>query len=469
MSGLIFKSLFYDLSKLFIMFSQPLKENEILSDENQNKIITASMLIKNNNQVVAFTFLLIFLRFFKYLPMQFRKMEILNNLYVMLEKSSSEFISFIIFFLTMLLSFVLFSYLYFGMHGIAYFINVPINLLINFTIPIGLSGSSLESTFLEMFRLSPFISIVYLFCLIIFMKYIILKMLLAIIIYYFKITDDEYQLQLKKDLLLDARLKSKVLDRNFYMELALIYYRLMNKCCGKKKDSPSKSKSLPNPTDTELVNLNPMKKEEKNEENPSQLNEKVDETKKKENSLIEKSKKPKIANDMFLKDSICTEDYIIEMKNRYFFSESDELKLKSYYENLYKGGFKDALLNILFIGVLAVTMIFNILAPWQYLNQRAVNNKLDENGVNYYYSKNISEIRDFTFKNLRNKFFDYDSTNNRYIFYHVNELIGKRLLLSSFKLPIKPNTTFDENIRVYDPHDMIVENASTIIYENKYY
>jgi len=480
--GYFFYTFLMNFGKIFNILDHPFSTNDIISDDDQNQLVSTSTFIQNYNQIVAITFLFIFLRTFKYLPKVFPKIEIFFGT---IQKSSNDFISFIIFFLTMLLSFVIFSYMYFGNKGVVFFTEVPTCLLINFSIPIGVSGTSLTATFKEMFSLSPYICIIYVFLLILFIKYIMLKMLLSIIIYYFKVMEDEYE-QKKNDMALEEKKDlKKVGERNMYMIFSMSYIKCTENfinclCCKKKnyENENKKPKLRESNIDIEIQafieKYTSKENEQKDKERDKDEKVDLDEKNKKDNNIIEVKQeetkvaiaptKKKIAKDMYLKDIQYSEDYILEMKNRYFISELDEFKLKTFYETQYKQRFIQALYNMLFVGLLTLTMFFNILTPWQFSFQRSVDNALILNS-NFYYVNTVKMARDFVFTEFTSNLF-FVNKNNTFIFNNINQLIGNQILITVKRLQKNANKNFDENVRVYESLDKsLYENDTNYLYD----
>lgn len=66
------------------------------------------------------------------------------------------------------------------------------------------------------------------------------------------------------------------------------------------------------------------------------------------------------------------------MRDKYFESEKDEVKLASYYENKYRQTFLEVILHIIFLVLLIILLFFNSLPSWHYIIHTNVGNLISD-------------------------------------------------------------------------------------------
>ncbi len=60
------------------------------------------------------------------------------------------------------------------------------------------------------------------------------------------------------------------------------------------------------------------------------------------------------------------------MRDKYFESEKDEVKLATYYENKYRQTFLEVILHVVFLIFLIILLFFNSLPSWHYIIHTAI-------------------------------------------------------------------------------------------------
>ena len=71
-----------------------------------------------------------------------------------------------------------------------------------------------------------------------------------------------------------------------------------------------------------------------------------------------------------------------EMKNKYFESEKDQIKISAFYEEKYIKTFKDLIIYSFYLLSFVIVYVLNSMSPWKYIVRDSVNNIINFNNSN---------------------------------------------------------------------------------------
>jgi len=208
-----------------------------------------------------------------------------------LDLAKNDMVSFYIFFTTVLLAFVFYSNIYFGKF-ISDFANFWDALQLNFSFVLGSIDRSIMK---KIYSFSSF-SVIYIFLLCVILKYILLKILLAIIMYYYKTALDKFNTD-NRDISSTIQTWKEAKEKfkkNELVQFAKMYNDLVNKVwdlllcviCRKKDDDVNLAEKQIEPESNNIENKEEQKdgdneitdqqleknKEPENKENAEELN-----------------------------------------------------------------------------------------------------------------------------------------------------------------------------------------------------
>ncbi len=445
------------------------KEKAILSTKLQNKLIELGKLLEVYKIVVILSLFFLFFQLIQIIGIISRRVNMFINT---IKYAFADIFSFFIFLMIILLGFSTFSWLYYG-RILKEFYTLNDSFQISFAFCLGIINSDI---FYQMYQNYGAMTICYFIILIVIVRFIILKIILAILLHYFHIANNEYLKIISLDNLDNKNLseiKQRPLTKFIYWYSHFINGIFNFFICKKiyikdknKKDyiiSNEKYESFNCKFSEEKIkilcpemlkvkytsNYNVMKRINALSTNNITLKE-IQSFNKNENEENYLKKTRELKNfDMY--DIEYHEDYDFLKRNVYFDSEKDTEKVKLYYENKYRKFFYKALFYLFFIIVLIIIFLLNILAPWNFNILHSFGNafnstqeiidKINKNNEKFLswdilipikQINSIENVRNFTFNEIQN-FFEKKITNNdeiRYAFLKYNYLVGNKILVT---------------------------------------
>ena len=156
-----------------------------LNPKSQNDVIDCGIAFRTFINCVSFNFLFMFLKLLRYVSSLLNRTKIFFDA---LNLATNDMVGLIIFFTTVLLAFVLMSNLYFGKF-VTEFSTFANSFQINFSLVLGDVNRKLNQ---NMLNYSSTFTTIYIILICLVLKYIILRVFLAIIMYYYKCSLDKY-------------------------------------------------------------------------------------------------------------------------------------------------------------------------------------------------------------------------------------------------------------------------------------
>jgi hypothetical protein len=345
----------------------------ILDAKAMDQLIYAGLALENYRSLVTFNFLLVFIRLVTIMSRVFPRTKIFFN---SLSNASNDILSFFVMFITLLTSYSIYLHIFYG-YQISMFSDFLFCMVINYNFVLGFIS---EEIYLEMYDVSPSVTLIYFLLLVFIIRYIILRILLAIILYFFKLSDDAYDNQ-NKDFgfveLTKKELKNKYSDNT--SKVLNKYISCVNKlfdciCCkksiGKYKNVKSRSTSIMRSKQIIVAEEdNPLNKDEFNKSkrtsvisSPSKNN--INSINNKD--LLNEQQEEKL-NPSELESLNISYDpnYALQVKNAYFDSQKDDFKLKVFYETKYKTIFIHSLTYLFLLVIITLMICLNNISPWQ--------------------------------------------------------------------------------------------------------
>ena len=452
------------------------KEKTILTTKIQNKLIQLGKLLETYKIIIILSLFFLFIQLIQIFGNISRR----GNMFInTIKYAFGDLFSFFIFLMIILFGFSTFSWLYYG-RILKEFYTLNDSFQISFSFCLGMIDSDI---FYQMYQNYGAMTICYFIIIIVIVRFIILKIILAILLHYFNIANNEYLKIISFDNLDDKNL-SEIKQRpitkficwythfiNGILNFCLckkIYVKdkieekkkkdKLNYICHSEKDGSFNckfSEEIIKKLCPEILkvnnssNYNVMKRINALSSNNISLKEikSFNKSEKNENYL---KKTTQIKNfDMY--DIEYHEDYDFLKRNTYFDSERDTEKVKLYYENKYRKFFYKALFYLFFIIVLIIIFLLNILAPWSFNilhsfgnafnSTKEIVDKINKNNgdilsweilIPIKQINSIENIRNFTFNEVQN-FFEKTKTKNndiRYAFLNYNYLVGNKILVT---------------------------------------
>lgn len=475
-----------------------------ISSKAQNDLIISARALGNYRYLVTLNFLFLFTRFIRLMSKYVQSTIIFINT---ISSALVDIMSFLIFFVALLMGFTIFTFFYYG-NGIIIFNDFGNCLQQNLSFALGIIDYDL---FHAMYNENQGITIIYFLTIILFVKFIVIKILLAIIVHFFKISLDSYNSKMK-DMALNMLYSKKVIKQDIIV-IGLGYFKILINilcdalCCewrGLRKQESNVNKTVDRALTMHRVSIHvsPIKKKRTNvslrkvgdysnvTENKENINKEIN-----KNAIIQldevesklsihKNKQANNSNeldntvsttddkelkkvkDISLYNIEFTENYTFQLRNRYFDSERDDFKIKKYYEIKYRDIIIRALFFLLFIVVSIIMILFNTNTPWHKLIQSAIFNSLNNSKINYnpeteqLLSLNKTEyLRNFTFQCIPNMF--SLTQGNNYYFMETNTLINNSILITVKRNTFNyPDFDFLDKIREYGDLNLYARSST---------
>ena len=472
------------MKNLYKKLDESEKDSIIISNETQNKLIKAGKILSIYKDFVILSLFFLFLN----LIQLYSKISLRGKMFIKAIKYAfGDIFSFFIFLIVILLGFSTFSWLYYG-RRIIEFNSLNESFQQNFAFCLGIINSDI---FYRIYNEWGVMTICYFIILIVIVRFIIIKIILAILIHNYGISNNEY---LKKISFKDLENKSlNEIKQRPITKFIYWYIQIINTCiniitCKKKEIVKSYDENNNNNynliyyydnDDSEfkcdfsrnliknylcpeiIINIERKKKIRKKTIEKRQLItsnlvtlEEICDFNKEEKEKNYLKKITQLKNfDKY--DLEYHEDYEFTMRNILFDSEKDREKIKYYYENKYRRFFLKALFYLCFTIVIIIIYLMNILSPWKFRILHAIGtafNSTNENlftKYNFDYIKNknilpwnmsksikqinsIENIRNFIFDEIPSLFEENLTPDNdlRFAFLKYNYLIGNKVLVT---------------------------------------
>ncbi len=467
------------MSKLNPELDKAERENYTISNETQNKLIEAGKILTDYKKIIIVSIFFIFLNLIEIAGRLSRKVKMFIRT---IEYSFEDILSFFIFLLIILLGFATFAWLYFG-RRLKNFYTLADSFQQNFAFFLGIIDSDI---FFLMYSSWGAMSCCYFIILIVIVRFIISKIILAILLHNYNRANTDYLKSVSFQKITETKGHKVVIRKHFVFTLMTWYsffvngildfisckkeekkYELYNEDeiiddafkCDFSKEIISK-KLCPEIQDLIHEKKEKIKKEgilrranrletelDKEDEYNYRRKEKVNKY------LISISKMKKIE----LVDSRFEEDYEFLMRNAYFDSALDIEKVKKYYEKKYRRFFFQALFYLIFVAILIIVYLLNILAPWKFHILHAVGTAFNstQDSLNSVYNiknendsenekilnwsvnipikeiNSVQQIIQFTFEHLQN-YFELKNISGRPndVFLDNNYLLADTILMT---------------------------------------
>ena len=381
------------MKNLYKRLDESEKESIIISNDTQNDLIKAGKSLNRYKDIVIVTLFFLFLNLIEL----YTKISRRGKMFIKAIKYAfGDILSFFIFLMIILLGFSTFSWLYYG-RRILEFNTLTDSFQQNFAFCLGIINSDI---FYRMYNEWGGMTICYFIILIIIVRFIIIKIILAILMHNYGIANKEYLKKISFNYL-DNKNLNKIRQRPI-TKFICWYIQIINKfiniiTCNKNEvvkyydeknnynnynfiyyydndDSGFNCEFSRNLIKNYLcpeisINIERKKKTRKEKIKRKSL---IMITLKEIRNLYKEEKK----NNYFKKvtqlknfdkhDLEYHEDYEFKMRNALFDSENDIEKIKYYYENKYRRYFLKALFYLCFTIVFIIIYLMNILSPWKF-------------------------------------------------------------------------------------------------------
>lgn len=343
--------------------------NVVINYVGQNELITSGHALENYKQLVAFNFLLIFTRLFKLITNAYPRTSVfIDTIY----NAGADLISFFFVFFTLLIGFTFFCYIYYG-RFISKYNDFLYCLLLNIYFILGFIKKADHNA---LYAINSGVTFVYFITLILIMRLIVLKILLAIIIHFFKLALDKFENKNKDsffgEITFDeAKKKFKAtrvikLLRNFKKFINAVF-----KCCSLKQTKLSKGlkkvNSVGNSSFKRASSLREEDLDNLEKQNANKVNEKKSELAAYETDITElnlETNDKMNTEDISLLNSTYSEKSLILKRNPYFDSAKDINRLKSFFESKYRQTFFYSLIYIVYMLIVIIMIYLNNMTPW---------------------------------------------------------------------------------------------------------
>jgi hypothetical protein len=350
---------------------------------NQNNLIFLCESLRKYQSLLLFNFLICFLRLVNIFVQIFKNSQIFLDT---LHKAAEDIFSFMAFFITVVFGFAVFTMVFYGRKIIEFgdFYICCQNIL---SYALGIIEIELVN---KMVDFSILTTLIFFVCVIISLRLIVTKVLLAIIVHYFTITYDEQEFsktQEEKNKVLNKEGigRSKIAEIIDNIKSPRAY--LKNLFRNKNIDSHKGVEDIPK-LNSQIYNreYNQISQDDDDDD--------------------EDSKDIREYNKEY------DEDYIFSLKNPYFDAEKDKIKLKEYYEDKNRKAFLKSILFICFLVSLILKNMFLIRSPWLENYFLAIQKFYESTGYDTFQKTNsradpitdISEVRNFVFDILPHSF-----------------------------------------------------------------
>ena len=400
---------------------------------DQDKLIMAGIFYQNYVTLICVNITILFLKLINIIIENFSQIEIIKNTII---ESTDDLISFFILLFVSYFAIFIFVYMYYGRNVTNYMQLIPCLYNIMSDLLTSLNTESID----QMYKFSPIVTFLYLIILVIGIKLIMLYILLSILMYNFNKALEKFEHNLMKKIVFDKMSQKKILKLypenslmfliRRYVDCIHYFFKLLSfKCFFEKKnkkeeislsdsqlkeegiivmqmDSNNRSNkgNLQKVTFIENSKINDKSKNNLNEDKSSILigsnrskdnliNDKVNEDDEVKITLLENENEHinKLISSnkeiIKIKDlKIFNIDFIdtlnFEMKNKYFESEKDQIKISAFYEEKYIKTFKDLIIYSFYLLSFVIVYVLNSMSPWKYIVRDSMNNIINFNNSN---------------------------------------------------------------------------------------
>jgi hypothetical protein len=372
-----------------------------MSSQAQNDLNTSADALESYRNLLLINFLFLF---FKLITILARYIKSINVFINTIKYAISDLLSFFVFFITLLIGFSIFTIFFYG-RKLENFNDFIYSLQQNLSLTLGVVDENVLKTMVEH---SEAITLIYILFILIFMS-IIIKILLAIILHYYKISFLEYSSKLR-DIKKSITLSKNGVGRSPIMstlktlgKMSVYFFKFM--CCRlkdlNKVEERGKSNILRLKTEFWLrrkSSISSIKKESnikamstlrssKLRKSKSQLVEFDNVIGIKEEDQVIKSKDRELYNLTY------TPDYTFFLRDPYFNSVKDEWKSKDFYEKKYKKVVINAIFFVTFM-VDFILLVFTVgFIPWHNQFHLSLFSKLNDPSFNGFNTTDqLSEV-----------------------------------------------------------------------------
>ena len=434
----------------------------LMDPKLQNQLITAGRLLIHYKSTVTVAFLFMFLHFVEIFARVVKSSRVFLQT---LKYSFSDVVSFFIFFMCILLGFTLFTWVYYGRWFIS--LDNRFNTLgdafqQNFAFAMGIMNTNL---FQLMFDKVNVMTVFYFLFLVVIIRFIVIKIILAILMHFFKIASDEYEQKKFSKIHKSGRIiKRKPFINMIYKYSEFVNFMCDLLCCRCVEKKPKTG----NVNEDAFVKwkLNRIDCPENGEEvtigGGDDVNANND--KKDEHRVSESDSKNEKFYDLGYED-----DYEFSTRNAYFDSEIDGEKVKIFYEAKYRKSFIKTVEFLVFIIVFIIVFVFNVLSPWRKNMSQLIHTKLSASET-YMNVNNLQTMFKFI-SSLHEDFFNKDKPSNTNTTFFDSVLIKDTLLFTL--RDVQTNNAFSsKNIRkdeLFQIYDLAYENATVLRINDTFY
>jgi hypothetical protein len=457
-----------------------LKYDNVLNYNMMNHYIFTAAALSNYKLLTAFNFLFYFIRLIRILATYVPTTEIFLDT---IKVAFSDLLSFFILFLNILLALTIHNYFFYGRY-LKDFDTFSMVIQQNLSFIMGTADPKVSSS---MYMQDSTITLLYFLLVIILTRYQIIILLMAIILYYFKSSVDSYYSHRKditgQDLTVEQIIKKSPKDP---VNELLKKFRKIISCAYCKRRKKVESKFI----ESEISHLLPgspnskkrssfrlsIDRETRESNNQKSRKNKLRNISKNEDNVIESSSinmdYKLTGKDLALFNSEFNENFAITLRNPYFDSQNDFIKLKYYYESKYRNSFINAILYLFFLGTLIISFLFNDQTPWRNTVNKALEDKFSKNFTYFNTELNRNEthnfftldssplVRYYLFTEFPN-YFEMTDLNLATLM-STNVIIKNRFISTVRKAQSNPAFDYSEGVRVY----LDLDNSEVMKYEN---
>lgn len=326
--------------------------NKFLTYDERNKIIKISEIIKIYKIVHGVNILFLLCRLVKIISRYIDTMKMFLNA---VRTGISMIIAFFIYFIAIILGFTFFSWMYYGRSFVEYS-TIAKAFNENFTLSLGLTNKNI---FELMYTFNSAISFLYFLSMSVIVKFVIVNVLIAILIYYYRNAYVNYELKEKMN---SKQIEEKNIKRSLIYQVMLFYIKVNEWICCKKGKGFVK-----------MIN----KKENviKCEISKQMINEEL-KMKKEFDRKYKESKKGRKEEIIDVINANFNEDYEFNARNLYFDSEKDKNKISKYFNEKYRIIFTNSIVYILFLICFIIVTFYNTLSSWNYTYSSFIQNRI---------------------------------------------------------------------------------------------
>ena len=326
--------------------------NKFLTYEERNKIIKISEIIKIYKIVHGVNVLFLLCRLVKIISRYMDTMKMFLNA---VRTGIAMIIAFFIYFIAIILGFTFFSWMYYGRSFVEYS-TIAKAFNENFTLSLGLTNKNI---FELMYTFNSPISFLYFLSMSVIVKFVIVNVLIAILIYYYRNAYVNYELKAKMNA---KQIEEKNIKRSLIYQVMLFYIKVIEWICCKKGKGFVK-----------MIN----KKENviKCDISKRMINDEL-KLKKEFDRKNKESKKGRKEEIIDVINANFNEDYEFNARNLYFDSEKDKNKISKYFNEKYRIIFTNSIVYILFLICFIIVTFYSTLSSWNYTYSSFIQNRI---------------------------------------------------------------------------------------------